>query len=249
MANLEAVVFDMDDTLLSINLSAFIAMYVMDEADLLAKISRKRTFTLFNAYAISMLDLNNGERGEDDARTNYQYFADRLAQRGGVPLTEPAILDVLEFYERKILPRKNDRMVNARPREGAREAVKTVLDHGYRIALLTNPSFSRACIECRMGWGDMLDMPFELVTTWENSTRCKPDVDYYREALGKLGVTPEETLMVGNDPKRDLPDPSFGLQTAYVGMGAPKRALWCGSMVDFAAHFDEIEERFCEREA
>ena len=49
-----------------------------------------------------------------------------------------------------------------------------MLDRGLRIALLTNPSFSRTCIECRMGWGDMLDMPFELVTTWENSTRCKP---------------------------------------------------------------------------
>lgn len=249
MANLKAVVFDMDDTLLSINLSAFIAMYAMDEADLLAQISRKRTFTLFSAFAASMLDLNNGARSEDDTRTNYQFFAEGLERRSGVPLTEPAILDVLEFYEREILPGKNDRMVNARPREGAREAVNVVLSHGYRIALLTNPSFSRACIECRMGWGDILDMPFELITTWKNSTRCKPDAGYYREALDKLGVAPEETLMVGNDPKRDLPDPTLGLQTAYVGMGTPKRALWCGSMTDFAAHFDEIEEAFHAREA
>lgn len=244
MADLKAVVFDMDDTLLSINLSAFIAMYAMDEADLLAKISRKRTFTLFSAYASAMLDLNNAERDEGDTRTNFRYFFDALETRCGLPYSDPAVLDALDFYEREILPRKNDRVVSARPREGAQKAVETVLDHGYRIALLTNPSFSRACIECRMAWGDMLDMPFELVTTWENSTRCKPDVGYYREALDKLGLAPEETLMVGNDPKRDFPAASFGLQTAYVGMGTPKRALWCGSMADFAANFNEIEERF-----
>ena len=91
----------------------------------------------------------------------------------------------------------------------------------------------------------MLDMPFELVTTWENSTRCKPCSGYYLEALGKLGLAPEETLMVGNDPKRDFPSPAIGLKTAYVGNGNQPRALWCGSMADFAKGFDEIEEQFC----
>lgn len=248
MANLKAVVFDMDDTLLSLNLSAFIAMYAMDEANLLAQIARKSTVSMFTAYGAAMLELNNGVRAQNDTRTNEQLFRDVIIDRTGIPIAEPAILDVLEFYEREVLPRKNDRLVAARPRKGAREAVETVLDRGYRIALLTNPSFSRACIECRMGWGEMLDMPFELVTTWENSTRCKPDAGYYRESLDKLGLAPEEVLMVGNDPKRDLPSPTLGLQTAYVGSGTPERATWCGSMADFAASFDEIEERFYARQ-
>ena len=116
---------------------------------------------------------------------------------------------MLEFYEREILPKKNDRLIAARPREGAHEAIEAVLNRGMRIALLTNPSFSRACIECRMAGATWLDMPFELVTTWENSTRCKPCSGYYLEALGKLGLAPEETLMVGNDPKRDFPSPAI----------------------------------------
>ena len=245
MATLKAVVFDMDDTLLSINLNAFIGMYALDEANLLAQAARKSAVSLFAPVGSAMLELNNGSRAEGDARTNRQFFADELQRRCGIPLLEPAITDMLEFYEREVLPKKNDRLISARPREGAHEAVEAVLDRGLRIALLTNPSFSRACIECRMGWGRMLDMPFELVTTWENSTRVKPSAGYYLEALGKLGLSPEETLMVGNDPKRDFPSPGIGLKTAYVGNGTQPDALWNGSMANFAKSLDLIEERFC----
>lgn len=244
MAELKAVVFDMDDTLLSINLNAFIGVFALDEANLLAQAARKSAVSMFTSMGGAMLELNNGERAKGDMRTNRQFFADELERRSGVPLLEPAVLDMIEFYEREILPKKNDRLISARPREGAHEAVEAVLDRGLRIALLTNPSFSRTCIECRMGWGDMLDMPFELVTTWEKSTRCKPCAGYYLEALEKLGLSPEETLMVGNDPKRDFPSPAIGLQTAYVGNGTQPHALWNGSMADFAKNFDEIAERF-----
>lgn len=244
MTKLKAVVFDMDDTLLSLNLSAFLALYVMDVSSLLGQIARKSTVSMFGTFAKCMLDLNNADRPDDDTRTNEQFFYDTLYERSGIPLTDPVIRDVLETYERTILPRKNDRLIAGKPREGAFEAVETVLNRGYRIALLTNPSFSRACIECRMGWGDMLDMPFELITSWENTTRCKPHETYYRESLDMLGLTPEETLMVGNDPKRDFPAATTGLKTAYVGNGNNDRAIWSGSMVDFAKRFDEVEECF-----
>lgn len=244
MASLKAVVFDMDDTLLSLNLSAFVAMYGMDVANLLAQAARKKPLSMFAAYAASMMELNSGERKPSDTRTNFEFFANDFEQRCGIPLAEPAILNMLEFYERDILPRKNGRAIAARPRTGAQEAVEKVLGRGLRIALLTNPCFSQACVECRMGWGNMLHMPFELITTWSNTTRCKPAAQYYRESLDKLGLSPAEVLMVGNDPKRDLPARELGLKTAYVGLGTPNNALWCGSMEDFANNFSEIEERF-----
>ena len=245
---LKAVVFDMDDTLLSLNLGAFIAVLAKDEASLLAQVGRTNPFSMFAAYTATMLAVNGDGRGEDDRRTNRAYFDEVIERRGGVRLADPVIADVLEYYEREILPGKNDAVIAARPREGGREAVACALDRGLRVALLTNPSFSRACIECRMGWGDLLDLPFELVTSMENSTRCKPDAGYYTEALGTLGLRPDEVLMVGNDARRDFPAPDIGLQTAFVGNGHPVRATWSGSMADFAASFSEIEERFHERQ-
>ena len=104
-----------------------------------------------------------------------QFFRNQIERRCGVPLDDPVVADVLTYYEREMLARRND---GDHQRPSARAARARPIDAGRLArtshALLTNPSFSRACIECRMGWGDMLDMPFELVTSMENSTRCKP---------------------------------------------------------------------------
>ena len=245
---LKAVVFDMDDTLLSLNLNAFIALWALDESHLLAQVGRKNPLSVFAAYTGAMLELNSAERTENDRRTNQEFFNSSLEGRCGIPLSDPIIADVLECYERTVLPGKNDALVGAHAREGAHEAIEAVLGHGLRIALLTNPSFSRTCIECRMAWGDLLDVPFELVTTMENSTRCKPSSTYYQEALGKMGLAPQEVLMVGNDPKRDFPLPDIGLQTAYVGVGSKTNATWNGPMSRFASEFDQIVDNFYARQ-
>ncbi len=246
---LKAVCFDMDDTLLSINLGAFIAVLMKDESGLIADIGRRNPLSMMAAWGGAMLDLNNNARPAGDERTNYAFFCDVIRERSGVALDDPVVADAFAFYEREILPCRNDALIAACPRAGAHEAVEAVLARGLRIALLTNPSFTVDCIRCRMGWGGMLDMPFELVTTMENSTRCKPSPAYYLESLEELGLTPDEVLMVGNDPKRDFPTPDCGIQTAYVGGGrAPVRATWAGSMADFARSLPEIEERFAERQ-
>lgn len=245
---LKAVVFDMDETLLSINLGTFIAMYARDVARLLADIGRKNPLAMFASLTGTFYALNANVREPDDTQTNIEFFHDEIRRRCGIPLDDPIIADAFDCYERTVLPNCNDSLIAARPLEGAHEAIDAVLARGLRVALFTNPSFTRACIECRMGWGELLDVPFELVTSMENSTRCKPDMQYYRESVAALGLEPHEVLMVGNDPKRDLPDPECSIQTAYVGRGTPAHAIWCGSMADFASSFNEIEERFYERQ-
>lgn len=246
---LKAVVFDMDGTLLNINLAAFIAVFVRDEARLLADIARRNPFSALAALGGTLYELNADDRPENDDRTNLSFYVDALRRRTGVPLDDPVIAEAFEYYEREVLPGRNDGIIAARPREGAREAIEKVTDRGLRVALLTNPSFTRACIECRMGWGNLLDAPFELVTTMETNTRCKPSTRYYLESLDALGLQPHEVLMVGNDPKRDFPTPDCGIQTAFVGSGSPLRATWSGSMLAFAEQFDQIEDHFYERQA
>lgn len=244
---LKAVAFDLDDTLLSLNLGAFIAVLAKDYATLLGDIARKNPLAMLAAVGGAMLELNGDDRPESDERSNLTCYQDAIERRSGVPLGDPVIAEAFTCYEREVLPARNDRIIAARPAEGAREAISCVIDRGLRLALLTNPCFTRACVECRMDWADVRDVPFELVTSMENTRRCKPSATYYLDACFELGVEPGELLMVGNDPKRDFPSPDCGIQTAYVGTGAPVRATWSGSMADFAASFDEICERFDER--
>ena len=147
-----------------------------------------------------------------------------------------------------MLPYKNDDTINAKAMPGAHAALQAVQDAGLRCALFTNPSFPQGVIECRMGWGELTDVPFELVTHMGNATRCKPDATYYLEQLQVMGLEPHEVLMVGNDPKRDFPNPDCGIQTAYVGQGKPSRATWRGTMEDFARNFNAVVEAFYEHQ-
>ncbi len=245
---LKAVLFDMDDTLVDINLSAFIAVWAKDMAGLLADVARKNPLATFATFTGAVLNLNNNAREDTDTGTNRAFFNSFIEQRCGVPLDDPVIAEVFRYYEREVLPRRNDGIIAARPMEGAREALEEVASRGLRCALLTNPCFSPECIGCRMAWGDIADAPFELITTLDTSTRCKPSPTYYLEALEKLRLEPSEVLMVGNDPKRDFPTPDCGIQTAFIGGKQPVRATWAGSMAAFARSFDEIEERFLERQ-
>lgn len=245
---LKAVVFDMDETLLDINLNAFIAIYFKDMTKILADIGRRPTLNTAAGLGSILVDLNANRRRGTDNRTNREFFDTAMEERCGVRTADPVVRDAIDFYEHEILPGKNNGLVCAKPMEGAHEALEMLQARGLRIALLTNPSFSEGVIRCRMGWGGLDQVPFELVTHMDNSTRCKPDPTYYLEQLEVLGLEPHEVLMVGNDPRRDFPTPSCGIQTAYVGQGKPGRAAWCGRMADFAPNFDAIEEAFLRRQ-
>jgi FMN phosphatase YigB (HAD superfamily) len=51
-----------------------------------------------------------------------------------------------------------------------------------------------------------------LVTTYENSSYCKPNPDYYREILQKINDVPENCIMVGNDVTEDMVARELGMQ-------------------------------------
>ena len=83
---------------------------------------------------------------------------------------------------------------------------------GLRVALATNPLFPAVATHSRIRWAGLEPEDFELVTTYENSSACKPDLLYYKEVMGKLGVVPDDCLMVGNDVAEDMVARHLGLR-------------------------------------
>jgi HAD superfamily hydrolase (TIGR01549 family) len=92
------------------------------------------------------------------------------------------------------------------------DLIKAVKDKGLRVALATNPLFPSTATEQRIAWAGLSPKDFELFTTYENSHFCKPNTNYYLEIMEKLGVKPEECLMVGNDVGEDMIVESLGSQ-------------------------------------
>ena len=83
--------------------------------------------------------------------------------------------------------------------------------NGFRIILATNPLFPAVATHTRIRLGGMDPSDFEYITAYENSSHCKPNPDYFRELLEKLGLTPDECVMIGNDTKDDFAAHALGI--------------------------------------
>ena len=241
---IKAVLFDLDDTLLRLNLTAFIARYVAGTTRLLASVARTSPVALGVPYVRAFLAMDAQDR--EDSLTNEQLFNRTMLETCGIPLDDPVIADLMSYYETQIVPGFSGGLVAARPVPGARETIEAVHEAGLICALATNPTFSLDCDRARMGWADVSEDDFALISTYSNSTRCKPSVRYYQEFANQLGVRLDECLMVGNDAARDIVRPDCGLRTAYVGHARPRDAVWRGPMErlarelpDLVAHLDE----------
>ena len=93
----------------------------------------------------------------------------------------------------------------------AAQTVRKLKEMGYRVALATTPMFPRIATESRIRWAGMEPEMFELVTTFENSKRCKPNPQYYLEILEKINAKPEDCIMIGNDVNEDMVAKSIGI--------------------------------------
>ena len=94
----------------------------------------------------------------------------------------------------------------------ARVVTDTLKARGVRMVLATNPVFPATATYQRAGWAGLDTGDFELITTYENSHYCKPNPEYYKEILAKLGLSAEECLMVGNDVDEDMITAKLGMK-------------------------------------
>lgn len=94
--------------------------------------------------------------------------------------------------------------------------IATLKEKGYRVAVATNPLFPLRANEARLSWAGLSLSDFEFCTCYENSSYCKPTLEYYKSILSVLKVTPEECIMVGNDVKEDMVTRELGMDVFLI---------------------------------
>lgn len=92
------------------------------------------------------------------------------------------------------------------------KTVELLKQKGYRLILATNPLFPAVATKKRIGWAGLSPSDFELYTTYENFSYCKPNLEYYREIVRRLKLDPEECIMVGNDVAEDMIAQTLGMK-------------------------------------
>lgn len=98
-------------------------------------------------------------------------------------------------------------------RSESKSCIRLLKEKGYRIVLATNPLFPRVATLNRIKWAGLSEDDFELITTYENSSYCKPNPGYYREILKRIGNEVAECIMVGNDIQDDMCAAELGMET------------------------------------
>lgn len=199
---IKAVLFDLDGTLLPMKQEKFVEAYFGSLAKRLAPYGFEPESLYAGIWAgMKAMILNNGEERNE---TRWWETFDGLF--GEMAKKSRGELEV--YYKEDFDSVRHSCGHNPM----ARVVTDTLKARGVRIVLATNPVFPATATYQRAGWAGLDTGDFELITTYENSHYCKPNPEYYKEILAKLGLSADECLMVGNDVDEDMITEKLGMK-------------------------------------
>lgn len=235
---IKAVLFDLDNTLIDINLAAFMARYMAGQARILSRVLRVALPFASSAIMAAYLAICSSRRS--DQLLNEDLFHRMVERQLRLPFEPEPLAEVAQYYDSCYIERFKGGLVQAGPRPGSHEVIEAARGLDLTVALATNPVVSLAVDKVRMTWGELDPDGFADVSHIGNSRRTKPSAPYFEEFATRLGYAPSECLMVGNDAGRDFPRPNIGMPVAYVGHGRPKKGVFRGSLNELASRLPEL---------
>lgn len=203
---MNTVLFDLDGTLLNIDIDAFMKVY-MDM--LYPRVKEMLTIKEFHGFMHEaiMAAINS----EDDEKTNEEVFVETFGLRTGKNI-EKIYKHMMDFYSNEYgtiegMYSRSKYMV---------KSVSTLKEKNYKMVVATNPLFPHIAAAKRVEWAGFNPEDFMLITSIEKMKYCKPNIKYYLQILEMISKKPEECLMVGNDVQEDLPASKVGISTYLV---------------------------------
>ena len=203
---IKTVLFDMDGTLLPMDTKAFEKLYFKGLATRLAPRGYEPSKLIDGVWAGTVAMIRNDGSVTNDAafwKTFSEIFGERVFS--DIPAFD-------EYYRTDFSVAKAACGYNVK----AVDIVKRLNKCGVRVVLATNPLFPLVAQAARISWAGLDESDFELITHYENSHYCKPNIKYYEEIVQKLNLDPTECLMVGNDVNEDMIAVKLGMKVFLV---------------------------------
>lgn len=196
------VMFDLDGTLLPMDLEKFVKTYFGLLAKKMAAFGYEPE-KLLQAVGGGVKAMTTNTSGKTNEEIFWDYFTSIYGEnvRKDIPLFE-------EFYKNEF--KQAVAVCGFTPK--SKEVIDLVKELGLRCICATNPVFPAIATETRMRFAGIEPEEFDYYTTYENSCFCKPNPAYYQEILQKIGCKPEECLMVGNDVTEDMAVETLGMK-------------------------------------
>lgn len=203
---IKTVMFDLDGTLLAADQEIFTRAYFKELAKRFAPLGYDPDDLVKGVWkGVAAMVRNDGRR------SNYDVFWDCFFDCFGEE-SRKHVDDFNDFYVNEFNRAKEVCGFNPL----VPEIVNALKENGISLILASNPVFPMTAQKARMRWAGVDPDDFVYLTSYENSSYCKPNSDYYREILEKTGCKAEECLMVGNDVDEDTPAAEVGMKVFIV---------------------------------
>lgn len=206
LENVQAILFDLDGTLVDVDMNRFVPAYLRRLTEQMAEQAEPRKAARVLHQAVAEMFANRNPQ-----RTLETILYDVLHQELGVAPQD--YRTSLENFYRDDLDSLQP-MVIGHPL--SKQLVDVSLQRGWQVALATNPIFPRPVVDARLKWGALDVNSFHHITSYENAHFCKPNAGYFEELLAELGVPADACLMIGNDVLHDLSASQVGIRTCLL---------------------------------
>ena len=214
---IKSVIFDLDNTLIDFmtmkKLSCDAAISAMIDAGLNAKKDKaiKELFALYGKYGL-------------EEKTIFQKFLKKMTKKVDYEILASGIV----AYRRV-------RTGFLEPYPHVGEVLFELKRRGIKLAIVSDAPRLKA-------WIRLVSMKinhlFDVVVTFDDTKEMKPSIAPFKFAFRKLNVKPQECLMVGDRPERDIKGAKkLGMLTCFAKYGNPKGK---GSKADY--EINDIKE-------
>jgi len=236
LKKLDAILFDLDGTLLPMDYDSFLHTYFSLLAEETAPYGVDHKVLVDRIWkGTKEMVLNDGTCSNEDRFWNSfgPFINDKMPDA-------KAKLDI--FYVNRFKAAKEKTGDNPL----ARQVIESAHQKAEKVVLATNPLFPVNAIVTRLSWIGLSLSDFDLITTYETSHYCKPNPAYYTEIMEKIGASPEACMMVGNDVQEDM-EPSVKLKMQHylirdclLTHGLDDSSYFGGTFADFAEFIKTI---------
>jgi FMN phosphatase YigB (HAD superfamily) len=205
MKNINTILFDLDATVLPMDMDTFVQKYFREMAIHFHDLIDGRELAKIVMQCTEIMVKNTENRRNEEVF--FEHFAQMI--NGDVKLYQNRFD---EFYDTGFLKAEAATLKN----EDMVMAIKKLQEKGYTLVLATNPLFPMKANHHRIRWAGLTPEDFSYISSIENNNYCKPNLDYYREVLIAINKNPDECMMVGNDALEDMIAGKLGIKTYLI---------------------------------
>lgn len=203
---LDTFLFDLDGTLLPMDLDEFIKNYFYEIGKYFKDIIDG------NILASHIMTSTQAMIENLEPRPNEEIFMEYFGR-----LIEEE--DLSEYKRRFDLfyDEKFDRVRKcAKDEPIIRKSIEVLKDKGYDLVIATNPIFPISAIHKRIEWAGLDIDDFSYISCYQKNYYCKPQRQFYQEILETINKQPHQCYMVGNDVQEDLVAGQLGMYTYLI---------------------------------